>query len=462
MRRLCLLVALLATAHAAADVVHLTDGTSVEGTLKRDSGGWTVTTAAGKTVFVPDERVWSIDKTGGVDPASADARLASLRRAMENITSPATAVERFAQFIQQNKGTDAAREAQKDLDTWKDRLARKLVRVGGEWVTPEQHREMVRGTLAQIEQARELIRQGRLRDADAVVGRVLEVDPDNVAGLYLRGVLSFKEGQLGTAKKHFEAVRKHLPDHGPTLNNMGVVLWQQKQPLAAVAYYDMAMAASPRNRIILDNVAEALNALRPADRDMQTAKRAAKRFIEQDTELQKELAQEGLHRWGATWVTAEKLAEIKAAQEKIKLKIEQLRQEYEKVRDRIAEIESRIDANERTMRRMVIDRTVVDSATGRALQLPLPGLYYDLRRENRRLEDDRADQLARLDAFGEKVRAVEQESPVPAYSGLHRLIEVEGTPLPAMPGDPPVVPPAPGALPPPKIRPPATQPAEGG
>jgi len=459
MRRLAVLLAMVAAATATADVVHLTDGTRIEGTLKRDSGGWTITTPAGKTVFVPDDRVWSIEKIGGSEPGDAEARLASLRRAVENISDPAAGVERFARFIEQNKGTPAAREAQKDLETWKDRAARRMVKVGGQWVTREQHQEMIRGTLAQIERARELIKQGRLRDADAIVSRVLAIDPTNAAGLYLRGVLAFKEGQLGAAKKCFESVRQQMPDHAPTLNNLGVILWQQKQPLGAVAFYDLAMAAAPRNRQILDNVAEALSALRESDREMQTAKRAARRFIEQDAELQKELAQQGLHRWGATWVTAEKLAEIKAAQEKIKLKIEQLRQEYEKIRDRIAEIESRIDANERTMRRIVIDRTVVDRTTGGVIQLPLPGLYYDLRRENRNLLDDRAELLAKLDTFAERVRAVEQESPVPAYTGLHRLIEVEGTPLPAMPGDAPAQPGVPAeALPPPKIRPPATQP----
>ncbi len=257
---------------------------------------------------------------------------------------------------------------------------------------------------------------------------MLAADPNSVTGLYLRGVISFKQDQISQSKTAFERVKELLVDHGPTLNNLGVIMSRQRQPVGALAFYDLAMLAMPKTRQILDNTAEALNLLTDSQRDTTTAKKAAKHFIEQDAELQKDLAGDGLYRWGATWLTQAQMDQVKAAEEKIKAKRNALQQDYDRVAQRLADGQRRFDANEITMRQLMTDRTYV--ANGQVVQLQPPAIYYDLRRENVRLRNEALDLASRLDGLRDKIRAVQQENPHPQFSGMQRLIEAEGTPLP--------------------------------
>ena len=64
MRSWFFIVAMLVVWPALADVVHLQDGTKIEGTIQREPGGWALTDKAGKLTHVSDDRVQSIEKTG--------------------------------------------------------------------------------------------------------------------------------------------------------------------------------------------------------------------------------------------------------------------------------------------------------------------------------------------------------------------------------------------------------------
>jgi tetratricopeptide (TPR) repeat protein len=424
------LLSLLVVCAALADVVHLKDGSQIEGVLRREQDGWSVTEPSGKVRRVSDDAVELVEKTTSLSPAQmAAGKLTALRRAVENTADINQVVERYTRFIEQNKGTPAAAQAGNDLDLWKDRLNRKLVKVGNSWVTPEEQAALLEKVVALVDQIRDLIKQGRLRDADALLIRLLAADPNNPSGLYLRGIVAHKQEQLGPAKKAFERVREILPDHAPTLNNLGVILWQQKQHAGALALYDLAMVAAPGVRQILDNVAEALNAFPNDQRESSVAKRAAKHFIDQDAELQKQLAAQGLSRWGATYVTADKMSQIAKAKEKIDARLETLKQDYQKIEDRIREIDDQLDSNDRILHRIAADRNFIDPATGGIISLPLPSAYYEVRRQSDRLKDEQRNLAAKLDGFKDKAGAIQQEMPVPAYTGLHRIIEVEGTPL---------------------------------
>src|SRR5690606_9331331 len=127
------------------------------------------------------------------------------------------------------------------------------------------------------------------------------------------GVVYYRQDQLVPARRAFESVNASIPDHGPTLNNLAVILWRQNQHIGSLNYYDQAMIAAPADREILNNVAEALNALPANYRDNASAKRVLRRFQEQDVQLQAELAKSGLYRWGAAWVNQEQLEELKKA-----------------------------------------------------------------------------------------------------------------------------------------------------
>src|SRR5436305_4867252 len=123
-----------------ADTLTLKDGSRVEGDVKRTSDGYTITTKDGKTQTVRASDVASI-QPGSSDKNSAASsadRLGSLRRSVESITDVRQIIDRYKRFIDQNKGTPAAKDAEQDLAMWQDRLDRNLVKVGGKWVTQEE------------------------------------------------------------------------------------------------------------------------------------------------------------------------------------------------------------------------------------------------------------------------------------------------------------------------------------
>jgi len=437
MRSTFLIVALFLVSPALADILHLTDGSKLEGTLKREKGGWSVTDANGKVTTIPDEKVESVQKVGNLTPADAAAsKVASQKRAVEALTDLSVIIERWNKFIEQNKDTPAAAEAQKELAMWKERQEKGMVKVGNQWMTPAEQAALLEKSVAVIDQVRGLIKSGKYRDAEKQIDQLVTVDVSNPAGYYLRGLMAFKQDQLGAAKKSFEKTKELLTDHGPTLNNLAVIAFKQKQWMGALSQYDLAMQATPRSRVILDNVAEALNAIPKDQRNGATYQKALKRFGEQDAELQKEMQLQGLYRWGATYVPAAQMDELKRAQEKIKEKLDALSQDYDRLADRAREIDSRIDTNNRSISRINMDNQRVDP-NGRVINLRPPSIYYELKRENDSLRDEKVSVLNKMEGFQEKALRIQQETPIPQFTGSQKIIEVEGTPLAvaAKPGD---------------------------
>jgi tetratricopeptide (TPR) repeat protein len=432
--RLLLLSAVLAASlPALADIIHLNDGTRLEGELRRESDGWIITDAGGKQTRITAAQIKSIEKVSKLSAADvAQGQLASLRRSVEALSNIDQIIERYERFVSNNKDTPAALEARMDLAQWKERKVKGLAKVAGKWVTPEEHQRLLGQVVQLADRAREQLKSGRVREAEATLKELLELDAANVSGLYLRGLAALKQEQLGVAKKSFEQIKEQMPDHAATLNNLGVILWKQKQQAAALFHYDQAMQASPRNRLILDNVAEALFGMPERQRSGTTYDRAVKRFQEQDAELQKEMAKQGLHRWGSTYVDDKQYEEIKKAQEKVKDKLKQLMDDYEKLRERGREIERQLDLNERSMERIRRDASrSVQDARGRPVQMRLPSIYYELRRDNDRLKAEADDVLAKMEGFKDKEMRIRQEVPVPEFTGVQKTFDVEATPFAA-------------------------------
>jgi len=413
---------------ALAELVHLHDGTTIEGDIKRAADGWYVTDSSGKTTHITSDRVKSIELTAKGNPKDlAAGRLASLRRSVEALPDIKMVVTRYEQFLDQNKDTPAAAEARKDLALWKDRLAKGMVKVGTKWVAPEERAEMQEKALSVVAQARDLLKQNKLREADAAVTKALEADPTNASALYLRGLILYRQDQIQPARKAFEAVKEQMPDHGPALNNLAVVLWRQNQQMAAMTTYLHAMQVMPLNKELLNNVAEALNALTDEQRRATVVQKVQRLWQEQDAQLQQQMMQVGWYRWGATWVDKSQYEKLQAAEREVRDKIAKLESDFAEAQGRIDTIDAQYKQNQQAMRYMEQNRLAYD-AQGRPMLYPLPPQYYDYDRAQRRLEVQRQESVALLDALRAKAQAVKQQLPMPKYTGAQLMIGVEGTP----------------------------------
>lgn len=425
-------VLLIAPFLACADVLYLTDGTKLEGDVKRSIKGWVVTDERGKVTIVENDKVQSIElksTSPTTGPDAADRKLLSLRRSVENLDSLSEIIDRYKRFIDQNAGTELAKSAEKEMAVWVDRKERGLVKVAGQWVTPEERDAMQAQTFATVSQARQLIKDARFKEADALLVRAAAADPTNASIQYLRGVLKYRTNEVPAARKAFEAVIEQIPNHMPSLNNLGVILARQKQDAASAGMFDRAMQAEPRARIVLDNFAEGFNAMTPDQRKPAVVQRALKRFLEQDGQLQQELRDKGLYRWGSTWVNKEQLDELKVAEEKIKGKLDQLAAEFDAAQMRIKTIDDDVAANQRTMQQLALRRSYGQGANGGVVASDLPQRYYDLQAQNDQLARDRAEQVALMQRLRVQAKEVEKQVPTPRYTGVQKIVETEGAPL---------------------------------
>ncbi|HEV2293841.1 MAG TPA: hypothetical protein VGR35_08285 [Tepidisphaeraceae bacterium] len=439
MRKLTLIVAVVLVAvgsFARADIVHLNDGTTLEGKVKKSAQGWIVTDAEGKVTAVPAGTVKSIELKrgagGGDAPGQevAERRLYSLRRSVENVSDLRDIVARYQRFVEQNQGTEVGKAAEEELAVWTDRHNRGLVKVGQQWITEEEKAQLLEQTFAVVSEARQLIKDGRLKEADAALVKAMQVDPANPSIQYLRGVVKYRQNEVPAARKAFELVIDQITNHAPSLNNLAVILARQNHPAASLGMYDRAMQAQEQNRHILDNVAEAFYALSPSERKAPIVQRAVKRFLEQDEQLQQEMAKKGQYRWGSTWVNQQQLDELKVAEEGIKGRLDQLAAEFDAAQARINTIRQDIAANTNTMRQLEARRHGY-GAGGNLVSGTLPARYYDLQADNARLEEEQKQQVQKMQQLRAAAKEVEKQLPTPRYSGVQKLIETEGTPIEA-------------------------------
>jgi tetratricopeptide (TPR) repeat protein len=462
MKRLSLLVlAVLAVpCVASADVIRLKDGSSLEGDIHRNPDGYTITQASGVVVNVPQDRVAGIDVKPTTGADAAMGRFQSLRRAADNIADIKQILERYRSFIEQNPGTPAAASAQKEITLWQDRLDKGMVKVGDKWMSADD-RDALRGKSTDTAiMLHDLMKAGKLKEAGTLLDRALQIDPQNISLLYLHGVLTYQQELIPASRKAFEAVIATAQDHAPTLNNLGVILWRQKAMTAALGYYDRALLAAPANREILDNIAEALNALPKEQRDTLVVKKIVRHFKEQDDVLQKKMAGKGLYRWGADWVTEKELKKLQDQEKAIKDQIKQMELDFTSVQQRIAALDQQIGAITNEMQ-LLDSQTYAVNGAGQPVRLPYPPLYFTLGQQLAGLRTERAQRVDDLDRLRKNAKATQAQLPTPKYTGIQKIIDADGLPLPAGA----VLPPPPAAPQPPAaapggapIPPPATQP----
>ena len=446
---LTLLIALSLSSTLLADALVLKDGTRLEGSIKKVGDQWHVTGPDGTVTKVPVSSVKSIvlgsgkddngSAGGGSSAASgnAGAGLASLRRSVEALSDVNQIIERFERFIVNTKDQAVLAEANKDLATWRERRDKGYVKQGTSWVTPEEAEKLRAKSLSTTAAARDQLRAGQVAEAESLLQQSLNEDPTNPAALYLRGVMLYRADKLVDARKAFEAVNKAVEHHAPTLNNLAVIVARQNQHGPALVLYDEAMQAQPVNKFILDNVAEQLGTMPEDARKGKAVERVIRRFTEQDLVLQQQLAPQGWFRWGSTWVDQKQLDELKAAEKEINERIAALEREFEDNKRRVGEIENAIRSNEQQMREMEGHRRSFRDHDGRLVFMPLPEAYYDLKRENQNLRDEQGRVQVRFNQLREQARRTQQQLPAPKFTGVQRLVGVEGTPLLPPPAGPP-------------------------
>jgi tetratricopeptide (TPR) repeat protein len=429
MKVLVAAVLMLAAVSLHGEVVHLVDGTTLEGDLQRTSEGWIVTSTDGKATPVSFGQVKSIEmKKGANSGDSADARLASLRRATANRTDINEIIQRYQGFIAQNPGTQAAKDAGQELAQWQERRDKGLVKAGSQWVTPDQLAAMQSQTLEAAEKIRATIGAGKLAEASTALDRQLALNPQNPSLLYLKGVLCYRQSQLAPARNAFQAAAAALPEHAPTHNNIAVILWKQRSQMQALSEYDKAMQAGPPDQTILDNLTEAFHGLGPEHQKNDLTKRVVAHYQEQEAALEKQMEGKGLYRWGSLWLSEKDYAKIQAQEAAAKEKVDATKKEIDDVQARLIRINRDI-LDDRSIQQILANQTMqTDPISGRGYRLPLPQRYYDLERDVQSLLAEQSAKQKQLVDLQKLMAQQQQNFPVAKYTGLQKPFDADSMP----------------------------------
>jgi len=198
--------------------------------------------------------------------------------------------------------------------------------------------------------------------------------------------------------------------------------------MQALNFFDQAMAAMPRNKEILNNVAEALNGLgNDVSKKNAVVVRVTRRFTEQDAQLAAVMAQFGWYRWGATWVDQMQLDRLKAAEKDIKDRIARLQKDFDQSQTRMTAIDKEIADNNQTMND-IANNSIAYDPNGKLYRLPYPTQYYDFQRKNTELEGEKNQLKTQLDSLRAEAKRTQAQMPAPKYNGVLSLIGIEGTP----------------------------------
>jgi tetratricopeptide (TPR) repeat protein len=414
-----------------AGVVRLKDGTTYEGEIKPERGGYVVTLADGKTVYVAADKVVGLEAKpkAVVGPNASLDRLASLRRAVENVPDLRQVVDRYKAFIAQHAGTPGAEQAQADLRVWQDRLDRRLTKVGEQWLSDLERQQLAERSFRTAEQAMDLLRQNRPTEAAPVVEQALAENGQNPAAWYLRGLLLWKQDRAPDARKAFDQVVALAPDSAAGHNNLAVVQWRQTQHVAALLSYDRALLAAPQSLVVLDNLAEALHAL-PADlRTAANVRKVVRHFNDQESLVRPPMEARGLFRWGSSWVTKAEYDRLLAVEREILDKIDRMEADYNALATRVQQLDRDVASLEATIRRMEADAYAFDPATNRTVRYPMPASYYTFVRDLGTAKAERAQRATEQQQMRRQANQLVQTMPTPRYTGVQRVIETDGTPV---------------------------------
>jgi tetratricopeptide (TPR) repeat protein len=433
MKALLVLLAVgMAGSLALGDVVYLNDGTRLEGKVQRVGDGWIVTDAAGHQTVVTPQQLASMEPSRPAtrDAASADAvaadRLADLRLSVADVSDPRQAIDNYKTYLAKYGSTASGNTARSELATWQDRLDRGLVKYGGKWVEVADLSGLESQDFVRISQAGSLITDGHVKEGMAALAAILADDPHNAPALYVQGIGYFDLEQIPNSRKSLEAANAAAPHVGAALNNLGVVLYRQKQYSVALGYYDQAMLALPGNTQILDNVLEAMNSLPDSNRQTVIAQKVAKVLADQDAAAQKQMAAKGLVRWGATWIDQTQADQIKAAQEAIAQQVSTLQSQIAMLDQQTLMDGQMIDQNTMMMQQIQANSFMRDPTTGNVIVIPYPPNYYTMMATSAQLEQQIQSGNSKESSLRQEMARLQQQPlPVPKFTGVQHMMGPE-------------------------------------
>ena len=244
-----------------ADIIELTDGRKFNGTMARTGDVLTIKSDDGKVVTVKPGDVAKVTLTSDLSPEEAAAqewsRVGVQVRAADDLQ---VVINVYKGFVEKFPVAKQAGEARSTLAIYESMVGKDPVKFRGKWMPRAQVDVVMKKWTEAARPALTLYKAGRMKETLDAVKTVLAEDDQNPDALTLGGLAAYRSNNLAQAKTYFTTLAAADPTSLLAENNLAVIAAGQKQTGESFVHYGKALQIMPEHRLLLDNVAEALNA----------------------------------------------------------------------------------------------------------------------------------------------------------------------------------------------------------
>jgi Tfp pilus assembly protein PilF len=284
-------------------VLELTDGTHVSGRVEWHGDVAEVTTDNGTTWVIPKTQLARLTETAPVSPAeAAKAEWDSVSDRIAGLNDLNAIIEAHQKFLDKFGNEPSAEKAKASLARFQELQGKNAVKFRGKWMPAADVTAMKQAWEQHAQPAVRAYNSGEMQNAIAEANAALKTDATNPVALTVIGLVQLQAKDLARAGVTFKTILNTDPADAIALNNLAVIAWRQNRPRQAFVYYAQAIDAAPGNRLIMDNIAEALAAQGRIGDSLAT--RLFAQWKKNEPEIETQLAQQGLSRWGAVWIDA--------------------------------------------------------------------------------------------------------------------------------------------------------------
>ena len=282
-----LMVLAVNAARVAADVVHLQDGTTIEGEVKKIGSTYQIKTVDGQYKFIPESKVAKIDGAGGAtganvpkagsgggsSPATGAGGFTNdywtLKTRTDRMDEPVRAVTLWERHLARKDLSAAEREqAERDLKFWKDLYTNDAEKVKGKWMSGADLKDLKKQADDLIEEGLDLEQnQHNILDAVRNYQKAVRIYPNSFIAHFRLGYLELKQSYGAGGNVHARAAKRSLiaalqlqPENPAVLSNYGACMAALGDPQQAVKYLWKATQKAETPTIV-GNLLNVLNSL---------------------------------------------------------------------------------------------------------------------------------------------------------------------------------------------------------
>lgn len=327
---------------AFADLIELRDGRKISGTMNRQGDAMVIRAEDGQVITVKPADIMKVTLTSTVSPAeAAEAQWTRIAPSLKSADDLQVVIDTLQKFIEQHPESPRAQEARNQVGIYQMLASNNAVKFRGQWMPRAQIEVKLKQWAEAARPALDYYRQGRLKEAIDAARTALAADEQNPDALTIAGLAAYRANTLLPARSFFATLAESDPSSLLAHNNLAVISWQQKLHAEALLHYARALQVSAQNRLLLDNIAEAVNTY-PGDRNGAPYKTLMRQYEPAETRAQADMAIKGLQRWGSTWVTREHFERLSKNRNTIQDHMARLDAQFRSTSEALAGIDSQI------------------------------------------------------------------------------------------------------------------------